>query len=322
MGKVIRHSRVRRAILAGAACTLAGFGLARWLGPKRLSADAFAARYAVPLTAPRQGLSVYHLGHSLVGRDMPVMLDQLAQAAGFVAHHHASQLGWGTSLDQHRAGDISGFEQENAHVQHLPAKSLGQAGYDAVIFTEMVEIRDAIRYHDSGAALAHWAQLARRGNPDARLYLYETWHRLDDPEGWLARIDSDLAQAWQDALMRVAMADPAVGTIYLIPGGQVLAAAVRAIEAGKVPGLTRREDLFAKAADGTVDPIHLNDLGAYIIALTHFAVLYHRSPQGLPHDLSLANGQLATALPQAAVLPLQRLVWQVVSGYALTGVSV
>lgn len=316
------HSRVkRRILLAGVVCTLAGLGLSRWMQPKRMAAGPFAARYATPLRPPDHGLSVYHLGHSLVGRDMPVMLDQLAQAAGLVAHHHASQLGWGASLDQHRTGAVPGFAEENAHSLHQPAQSLADAGYDAVIFTEMVEIRDAIRYHDSGANLAHWTRVARIGNPDVRLYLYETWHNLDDPEGWLARIDRDLTQAWQDELLRVAMADPAVGTIYLIPGGQVLAAATRAIEAGDVPGLTRREDLFANSKDGAVDQIHLNDLGAYLIALTHFAVLYQRNPEGLPHRLRLANGQSANALPPAAVGPLQRLVWQTVSGYALTGVA-
>jgi hypothetical protein len=308
-------------IMAGAVCALAGLGLSRWLVPKRLARDAFAARYMVPLETPERGLSVYHLGHSLVGRDMPVMLDQLAQAAGFAGHHHASQLGWGASLNQHRTGDVPGFDQENAHAHHRPAESLGHTGYDAVIFTEMVEIRDAIRYHDSAENLAHWARVARAGNPNARLYLYETWHRLDDPDGWLARIDVDATQAWQDVLMRGAMSDPVVGTIYLIPGGQVLAAAVRAIEAGAVQGLTRREELFATAADGTIDPIHLNDLGAYIIALTHFSVLYHRSPEGLPQTLLRADGQAAAGLPPAAVEPMQRLVWQTVSGYALTGLA-
>jgi hypothetical protein len=311
----------RRVVAAGLVCAAAGLGLTRWFWPKRLGQDDFAARYVQPLDAPRQGLSVFHLGHSLVGRDMPVMLDQLAQAAGLAGHRHASQLGWGASLNQHRVGDVPGFAVENAHANHQPAASLSQAGYDAVIFTEMVEIRDAIRYHDSAASLAYWARVARGGNPDARLYLYETWHRLDDPDGWLARIDRDATQAWQDVLMRGAMADPAVGTIYLIPGGQVLAAAVRAIEAGEVQGLTRREDLFSKADDGTVDPIHLNDLGAYLIALTHFAVLYHRNPEGLPHALLRADGQPAAALPPAAVAGLQRLVWQTVSGYAVTGVA-
>ncbi len=253
------------------------------------------------------------------------MLEQLAKAAGRADHRHASQLGWGASLDQHRqgAGAVPGFTEENAHPNHRPAaEALASGGYDAVVLTEMVEIRDAIRYHDSAEALAHWTVAARAANPKARVYLYETWHRLDDAEGWLARIDADLIRAWRDALMRVAMAQPEVGTIYLIPGGQILGAAVRAIEAGEVPGLSRREDLFSRDVSGVVDTIHLNDLGAYLIALTHFATLYQQSPEGLPHALLRADGEVATALPEQAVLPLQTLVWKVASSYALTGVAI
>jgi hypothetical protein len=117
------------------------------------------------------------------------------------------------------------------------------------------------------------------------------------------------------------MAQDGVGTIYLIPGGQVLAAVVRAMEAGDVPGLDRREVLFAVDAAGAVDPIHLNDLGAYLIALVHFAVLYQQSPEGLPAALQRADGQAAVVLPETAVVPLQRLVWEVVSRYDLTGVA-
>jgi len=307
-----------------AAAAAGAYGIWRKMQARPMDLAAFHALYAQPLGAPRGDLSVYHLGHSLVGRDMPVMLDQLARAAGHSGHAHASQLGWGASLDQHRQGAdaVPGFAPENAHPNHVPAnQAMASGAYDAVVLTEMVEIKDAIRYHDSAKALAHWARAARVGNPEARVYLYETWHRLDDAEGWLARIDTDLTRAWQDQLMRVAMAEDGVGTIYLIPGGQVLAAAVRAIEAGDIPGLTTREALFSRDAEGGVDTIHLNDLGAYIIALTHFATLYQQSPQGLPHQLRRADGTVATTLPDLAVAPLQRLVWNTVSGYALTGIA-
>lgn len=300
-------------------------GAAFWrLAPRKLGQTEFEARYSLPLAPPEKALSVFHLGHSLVGRDMPVMLDQLADAAGFSAHSHASQLGWGASLDQHRKGPeaVAGFTQENAHPMHKEARGALLSGqYDVVVMTEMVDIQDAIRHHGSANALAYWATFARAANPQVRLYLYETWHQLDDAEGWLERIDADFTRAWQDALLRVAMADQSVGTIHVIPGGQVLAAASRAIEAGVVPGLTRREGLFAQDETGAVDPIHLNDLGAYLIALTHFAVLYHQNPQGLPGTLLRADGRAATPLPDAALEPLQRLVWQVVTRYAFTGVA-
>ncbi len=114
--------------------------------------------------------------------------------------------------------------------------------------TEMVEIRDAIRYHDSAKYLAKWALVARQGNPDIRVFLYETWHRLDDAEGWLARLDADLGRYWEDELLRPRWRTRGVGTIHVIPAGQVMAALVRTIEAGKVPDLTRREGVCSHRA--------------------------------------------------------------------------
>jgi hypothetical protein len=292
----------------------AGVWLAmRALEPAPLSERAFADRYATPLPPPEGPLAVYHLGHSLVGRDMPVMLDQLAGAG----HSHASQLGWGTSLKDHATGSVNGFAEENAHPRFRPAaEALASGDYDAVVLTEMVEIRDAIRYHDSGRYLAHWAAAAHKARPDARVYLYETWHDLKDADGWLERIDADQPRYWEGELLRRAMALPEAGTIYVIPGGPALAAVVRAAEAGEIPGLLRREELFLPG-----DGIHLNDIGAYVIALAHYAVLYGRSPVGLPAALRKADGTPATALSPEAALRVQEVVWGVITRYPPTGVQ-
>lgn len=86
----------RRVILASLAVPV--FGAAGWFAtqpPKALSTEQLSALYATPLPQPSGPMSVFHLGHSLVGRDMPAMLAQLA------GHDHASQLGWGTPLKAH-----------------------------------------------------------------------------------------------------------------------------------------------------------------------------------------------------------------------------
>lgn len=284
--------------------------------PRAISQADLAARYAQPLPPPAGPLATYHLGHSLVGRDMPAMLAQLA------GHAHASQLGWGATLKGHWEGDVPGLTEENTHAHFRPAAEAADSGdYPVVVLTEMVELRDALRYFDSPKHLANWTRRFRAARPEARVYLYETWHPLDDPEGWLNRLDADLPRLWEGGVLRPAMAEAGVGTIHVIPGGQVMAAAVRAIEAGQVPGLSRREDLFATTPDGTPDQIHFNDAGAYLMALTHYAVIYHRSPEGLPHALTRADGSPAAALPQDTALVLQRMVWDVVTGYAATGVA-
>lgn len=296
----------RRIILAGAVLAAAGLGL--WWARRKpgLSDAEWQAAFATALTPPEGPMSTYHLGHSLVGRDMPAML---AQVAG---HQFHSQLGWGASLGDHWTGKVAGFAEENAHPAHRPVREALESGdYAAVVFTEMVELKDAIRYHDSAARLADWAMLARKARPDVRLYLYETWHRLGDPAGWLDRIDADLPALWEAQVLRPAMA--LAGIIHVIPGGQVMAAAVRAAEAGQLPGIADRTAFFT-------DDIHLSDLGNWLIAMTHYAVLYHRPPLGLPAQLLRADGTPATAPDADAARIMQELVWQVVTGYRASGV--
>jgi hypothetical protein len=90
------------------------------------------------------------------------------------------------------------------------------------------------------------------------------------------------------------LADP----VHVIPAGQVMARFVRAgsRQARRTAGpQVAGKDLFARNPDGTQDNIHLNDLGNYLVALTHYAVLYHRSPVGLPHRLKRADGTDASA---------------------------
>ncbi|RKF16926.1 hypothetical protein D6850_05190 [Roseovarius spongiae] len=299
---------------------LAVAGAAWLLWPRGPSAEEIAARYAAPLPAPEGPLRVYHLGHSLVGRDMPAMLAQLAGEG----HRYESQLGWGASLRQHWEPDetINGFDAENDHPRHRPAReAVGSGDYDAVILTEMVEIKDAIKYHDSAQYLRKWADLARAADPAPRLYLYETWHRLDDPGGWLLRLDADLARYWEDALLFRTL-DDAGAPMRLIPAGQVMAHFVRTIETmGGVGNVQAREDLFQRKPDGGVDPIHVNDLGAYLVALTHYAVLYHRSPVGLPHALRRADGTAADAPGPRVARLMQESVWDVVMHSQRTGVA-
>ncbi|MGL6212078.1 MAG: hypothetical protein ACRC14_19810, partial [Paracoccaceae bacterium] len=196
---------------------------------------------------------------------------------------------------------------------HEPAEAALPSGrFDVVVLTEMVELREALKSHASPRWLAHWTKLAHQGNPQTRVYLYETWHRLDDPDGWLNRLDTDLQALWTDRLLTPAMRRAGL-PIYLIPAGQVIAASARAAKAGEIPGLRDHKPLFS-------DEIHLTDLGHYLIALTHYATIYHRDPTGLPHAVQRADGTPVTIAADTAKA-LQQLVWSVVPRYAATGIT-
>lgn len=307
--------RLGAAALVGTGVAVAGGALVRMRGIARAR-----ALYDQVLPPPAGPLRVYHLGHSLVGRDMPAMLAQLAPQG----HDYASQLGWGAPLKAHLEPDvaINGFDTENDHPKFLPAiQSVQKGAFDAVVLTEMVELMDAIKYFDSVAYLANWASLAQSARPDVRVYMYETWHHTDDPAGWLARIDADYEGLWLDRLVLPAMAQTNAA-IYVIPAGQVLAAFVRKVEAaGGVGNVADRDALMARTPEGQVDTIHLGDLGAYLVALTHYATLYQRSPVGLPLALQRADGSMAQAPDAQSGALMQQVVWDVVRNTPQSGVA-
>jgi hypothetical protein len=306
-------SGMRRLAPALLLLALALAGLSRLGGGTALDRAALDGLYASPLPPPPGPMRVYHLGHSLVGRDMPAMLAQLAGAR----HRYESQLGWGATLKAHWGDDtIAGNAEENAHPRFRAAGEAVDSGdYDAVVLTEMVEIRDAVRHHDSPGYLRRWAGRVLAARPDARVFLYETWHATDDPEGWLTRLDRDLGRYWEGELLARAQAGGDLPrAIHVIPAGQVMARFVRAVaDRGGVEGVSNAGDLFA-------DRIHLNDIGAYLVALTHYAVLYQRNPVGLPHRLLRADGTSAEAPAPATARLMQAVVWEVVRRYPKTGV--
>lgn len=307
----------RRVALGVAVTVAAALGWRQRGGNAIPPAVAMAPRSV--LAPPQAVRSVFHLGHSLVGPDMPAMLAQLG------GHDYRSQLGWGTTLQAHwREGEaLAGYQlHASPGTAALSAReALGAPGTDVLVLTEMVEIRDALRWFDSAHWLAEWAALARQGNPGIRVYLYETWHGLDVAEGWLQRIDGDLSKYWQDRIIGPAEAGGRSGEVFVIPGGQAMAAVARAAEAGELAGLTSREDLFRRDAEGVVDPIHINNIGAYVVALTHLAVIFHRSPVGVPHQLMHGDATTTIALQPETARRVQTIVRDVVAGLPQTGVA-
>ena len=321
----IRRTMLQRKILGSGLLLvfLSACGLTRCTPDPLPKAQADAV-YQTPLSPPGDALSVFHLGHSLVNRDMPHMIAQLAGAAGRT-HHYDSQIGWGTPLKSHwePEEEIFGFDKENAHPRFKDVfEALDSGAYDAFVATEMVEIRDAIAYFDSADYLQKFAERARAGRPDMRVYLYETWHFVNDPEGWRVRLELDRARYWEREILHRALAytDPPK-PIYIVPVGQVLAEVARRIESGNLPGLDSVEDLFARNEDGTLDPIHVGPLGNYISALTHFAVLYHSTPVGLPAQVALYDEDRLVRFDPALAETVQRIVWDVVRNDPYTGVK-
>ena len=118
------------------------------------------------------------------------------------------------------------------HAIRMPVRPSKAAKFDVLVLTESVEIKDAIKYHDSPKYIRKWARAARTANPQTRVYLYEVWHELNDPKGWLERLDEDLGLYWEGVLLAQGLAHGDTGgPVYVIPAGQVMARLVREVEA-------------------------------------------------------------------------------------------
>ena len=65
----------------------------------------------------------------------------------------------------------------------------------------------------------------------------------------------------------------------------------------------------------------MNHAANYLVALTHYAVIYGRSPIGLPHDgLGTDTGAPFEAPDAETARLMQESVWEVVTSYKRSGV--
>lgn len=290
----------RRRALLSAAC--AGLGLLAGGRP------AAAANRAEPLD-----LSVIESGHSLTD-PIPPLLEGMVRAAGGRPRIARSTIP-GSPLE---------WRWHNAPGYGLPDARAEIADYDVLVLTERVPLSGTMPYHASQDWALKWflhAWSKGRQGRGARTVLYATWVGLDSGPGadthadaeadlpWRERLPLEWAR-WQEIRDHVNRNRPAdAPEMTVIPGTLMMADIAKRIDRDGVPGLKRIEDLF-------VDAIHLNEIGAYFIALAHFAVVYGRDPRGLPHNV----GQSLPPTPQLAQW-LQEICWRVLTQTPGTGLE-
>lgn len=185
--------------------------------------------------------------------------------------------------------------------------------FDTLVLTERVALSNTVPYHASHDYALRFARLA--WGEGAAVVLYGTWVTLDtgpafagqgsDPDAgiaWRERLDREAA-GWEAMRAHIDAHRPAgAAQVRLIPAYAVLAAIYDAIEAGQAP-IGDIRDLFA-------DDIHPSPLGAWIVAMAHFAVLYGRDPSGLTRPAGISPAVAAW---------YEALVWRVLSDHPATG---
>jgi hypothetical protein len=220
---------------------------------------------------------VLFVGHSLVGPDLPLMVEGALVRQGDTAATVEAQVINGASLR---------YSWDNADEgEALNARERLLAGVDVLVLTEAVPLAEQISWNDTVGQIVAFGQLARKANPDTRLYVYETWHSLKSGPSTVIEGDAGAGVPWRDRIVAdapvwrdlAAKASAQIGgqAVQVIPAAQALLALDSAIAAGEVPGIESLKDLFS-------DDIHPNGKGWYFLALVHAAAISGQDVSDLP----------------------------------------
>jgi hypothetical protein len=262
---------------------------------------------APPPDGPPKGLRVFFASHSLLWY-APKPLGELAEAAGIRGHHLAGlqSLGASTTLQHWNLPD-----------DRNQAKKALKAGQVDVF------VMSPIAFPDEG--VEHFVKLGLEHNPDLRFVVQLSWgggdiDNQDFPKGAFDPVDKEktpdqLAKLY-DRNVKAGEAQAAElnqkygkgkPILALVPSAQAMVALRTRIANKQWPGLTKQRDLF-------VDAVHPSAPMAALNTYLHFAVLYRRSPVGLPAPALLKDAK-REAWDERFNRSLQELAWETVTKY-------
>ncbi len=262
----------------------------------------------VPQTGPiNTGLRVFTCAHSF-HEFIPKALVDLAQTAGIQGHTIA-----GVSL----LGGSPAYRHWNVPDDKNEAKKNLTAGNVDVLTISCMS--------DPDDGIAKFAKLGLEHNPNIRVTVQKLWIPQDRwpfvPRINQSNLDfnkstiDDLRKAYDPYSKEmddyVVALNKSLGkqVVYVVPEGAATIALREKILAGTAPGLKQQSDIFADWWGHPRGPLML--LSSYC----HFAVIYRRSPVGLPPPPSRVK------LDQGLVLLLQQLAWDAVIHDPMTGVT-
>ncbi|HEX7901484.1 MAG TPA: hypothetical protein VF950_27240 [Planctomycetota bacterium] len=174
--------------------------------------------------------------------------------------------------------------------------------------------------------IAQFTQLALEHNPGIRVTLQEFWLPWDTADKAQMKdnlVDRDAmtgeelrkrhAPYFQSVDDHVRELNKSYGkpVVYVVPVGQAVVALREKIIAGQAPGLKTQGELFTDGIGHVRAPVQA--LNAYC----HFAVIYRKSPVGLPMPGVLKKAEAPDALNRL----LQELAWEAVVAHPLSGVQ-
>jgi len=264
-----------------------------------------------PSDAPK-GLRIFVCGHSLHWY-IPTPLSELAKAAGIKDHKIVGTQQLGASKTQQHWDLPEG--------QNKAKQALKKGEVD--LFT-----MSPIQYPDQG--IENFVKLGLENNPNMRFTVQISWggwdiDNQDFPKGANNKVDRNkspeqLKKMFERNIKAAeAQADDinkkmGKKVLYLVPSAQAVVAMRTKIFNKEFPGLTSQGELFRDPISHPTPP--LEAVNTYL----HFAVIYGRTPVGLPAPSLLKNAKKAN-WDDAFNRALQELAWETVTNYPYSGVT-
>lgn len=273
---------------------------------KDQAAPADAAKLAEPIS---KGLRVFTCGHSF-HYWVPGILADLCKLAEIPGHVQVgvSAIG-GSRIIQH--WDVA--PEKNT------AKDALRAGKVDVMTLSPIFLPDP--------GIENFTQLALEHNQDIRIIVQPIWLRWDIYEPTTkrpAKVDHNAITGEElrkrhevhfqkmDEHIRELNKKFGKTVLYVAPAPQAVIALREKIIAGQAPGLKSQEDLFTDELGHGKPPLMA------LVAYCNYAVIYRRSPVGLPVPAILKQAKLEDQTESLNRL-LQELAWEAVLQHPLSG---
>ncbi len=257
-----------------------------------------------------EGVRVFSAGHSF-HMFMPKMLADLAKAAGLPNHQQAGVSSIGASY-VHQHWNV--VDEKNT------LKTALRRGQVDVLTLSPIYLPDD--------GIENLAKLGLEHHPDIRVTIQEFWlpydvfdvnYKKQRPEivdrnartvAELRSINEPYYKSMDDHVLTL---NQKFGrqVVFVVPVGQASLALRAKIIAGEAPGLKQQNDLFTDPIGHATPPLQ------WLTAYCHFAVIYRRSPKGLPCPQVLGKETHGEALNRL----LQELAWEAVKAHPLSGVQ-
>ena len=286
---------------------MARFTLALILAFGWLAGSSSAQEQTPDQTTPPAGQRVFFASHSLMWY-VPKPLGEMAEAAGIKGHKLVGlqSLGASTTLQHWNLPDD----------KNEAKKALKTGEVDVFIMSP-------ISFPDEG--IENYVKLGLEHNPNIRFIIQLSWgggdiDNQDFPKGAFDNVDKekspDKLKGLNERNIKAgeAQADElnekygkGKKIVALVPSAQAMVAIRTKIANKEWPGLTKQGDLF-------VDAVHPSAPIEALNTYMHFAVLYRRSPVGLPMPTMLKNAK-REAWDEKFNRSLQELAWETVTKY-------